>query len=161
VDGSVPWVSIQILLLPALFTVTAFPQEILSINMNNNLQQVQFGMGNLNKIQPVPGNSHRINSSDVGFNVHEWDSPAGLKYDASASSDTPYESGEVDLSRLHTIQGTMKRSAVESYIHDSPSKAPLITKVGSRHFIDDGHHQLAAAKMRGETKVTANIRKVK
>lgn len=141
--------------------VTASVPTTLNINMNDNLQQVQFGLGNLNKIQPVPGSSHRINSADVGFKVHEWNSPAGLKYEASADSSAPYEPSEIDLSKLHTIQDTMKRSAVENYIHNAPSKTPLVTKVGSRHFIDDGHHQIAAAKMKGATKMTANVRKVK
>lgn len=124
-----------------------------------DLNPVQFGQANLASIPDFtedkrPGS---IRTQDVGFKHHDWKSPAGLKYDDTASSKPKSKiQQEIPLHNLHTIQPTVGRKVVESYLGGS-DRTPKVSKVGKQLWIDDGHHMLAAAKLAGKKTHLAEV----
>lgn len=112
----------------------------------DNLSKDQFG---------------RITTREAGFTVHDPASPAGLKYDRSADFAGTHTQKDVPLSGLHTIQSFLDPAKVLHYLHNPSDESPTITKIGKTHWVDDGHHRLAAEMLRGATSMKANVAEFK
>lgn len=112
----------------------------------DNLSKDQFG---------------RITTAEAGFTVHDPSSPAGLKYDRSADFAGTHVQREVPLDNLNTIQHYLDPAKVLNYLHNPSDEHPTITKIGRTHWVDDGHHRLAAEMLKGSKTMTMNVAEFK
>lgn len=84
-------------------------------------------------------------------------------------SSTPTSIEHVPLDKLHATQKRVTEGGVQKYL-DKPLNAaaddkldlPLVTvDKDGKHFIQDGHHRLTAAKLRGEASVPVRVQREK
>lgn len=70
----------------------------------------------------------------------------------------------VSLDGLHSVQEEVFPTTLKDYIagqykHDAvEGELPLIAKVGDKYFVHDGNHRVAAAIIKGDKKIRANVK---
>lgn len=120
----------------------------MSAQNNHNLSNL-----NLDQFGVLP------TSQIPGLHYHDLSEPDARAYDNSEGDENTSIRQPVDISSLHTVQYSVNRDKVRQKLEDPADAHRVINvlKVNGQNWIEDGHHHVTAAVIRGEKRVQAVV----